>query len=320
MVSDQRKPATVPPGRRVATARLAGKGTDGKGSGARGRLRRLGPLHPDVQSGTRHDTQPVREALRAATAPRRQVHRHDLQRPEHRDLHPCERNTAARSHAAGAAGREGRVRELPDRRRLAFTASFITRCYCLCTHQRGNRVLWMGGLPALRRWDEGPPAAARVPPTRCLHCQLKAEALRSHQSRKARGAIPVMFSTSSVTNPARPLPCYGRRVTQSSKEGRVVEAGVIHPARHEPKWLSPRRGLAQLREPPRKREDRVSQDRADSDQRSAAGRMAAASRAARSAGRRRSRTRPLVPVDPVRHRKPHTGPVACGLSRPPRSA
>jgi len=91
MRPDQRKPATVPPGRRVATARLAGKGTDGKGSGARRPLRRLGPLHPDVQSGTRHDTQPVREALRAATAPRRQVHRHDLQRPEHRDLHPCER-------------------------------------------------------------------------------------------------------------------------------------------------------------------------------------------------------------------------------------
>jgi hypothetical protein len=119
LTSGNRQPCHPVGGRRVATARLAGKGTDGKGRGARGRLRRLGPLHPDVQSGTRHDTEPVREALRAATAPRRQVHRHGLQRPEDRDLHPCERNTAARSHAAGAAGREGRVRELPDRRRLA---------------------------------------------------------------------------------------------------------------------------------------------------------------------------------------------------------
>jgi hypothetical protein len=82
------------------------------------------------------------------------VHRHDLQRPEHRDLHPCERNTAARSHAAGAAGREGRVRELPDRRRLAFTASFITRCYCLCTPARKSGPL-DGRSPSLTTVGRG---------------------------------------------------------------------------------------------------------------------------------------------------------------------
>jgi hypothetical protein len=57
--------------------------------------------------------------------------------------------------------------------------------------------------------------------------------------------------------------------------------------------------------------------RPNTDQRPAVGRVAATSRAARSAGWRTGQRRPLVPVDAVRHRKPHAAPVACGLPRPP---
>ena len=44
--------------------RLAARHAAPRRNGARRRLRRPGPLHPDVQSGIRHDARPVREALR----------------------------------------------------------------------------------------------------------------------------------------------------------------------------------------------------------------------------------------------------------------